>query len=363
MQHMANNKGMDRYRQQILLPELGPEGQAILSSASVAVIGAGGLGSPAALYLAAAGIGRMILVDPDTVAVSNLHRQILYQENDIGSAKVEKAARALHGFRSDVEIETHACWLTEENAEQIVGSASVVLDCTDNFSSRYLLNRICRRLRIPLVYASISSWEGQITSFAFDRDDVPCLECLFPAGDDAVPNCSITGTIGVVPGILGLWQANEALHILLGQERLAGRLLLIDLLHHDVQEFRYGRSKACSCSSSVEEVDGLAGSVRRLTASEYLASRDAWFVVDVRPDGCLNGAIHIPLEALEERWSECVSDRPTLFVCTAGVRSLQAARLLAEKGKVAYTLNGGLIALNEAASINHGVSSGTGIEK
>lgn len=357
MQKSPNNNAMDRYRQQILLPEFGTEGQAILNSASVLVVGAGGLGSPAALYLSAAGIGRIVLVDPDTVAISNLHRQILYGEDDIGSAKVEKAARTLYGFRSDVKIETHTCWLTEENAAQLVGSVNVVLDCTDNFSSRYLLNRICRRLRIPLVYASVSAWEGQITSFAFDCDDVPCLECLFPAGDDAVPNCSITGTIGVVPGILGLWQVNEALHILLGRERLTGRLLLIDLLHHEMREFRYERSTGCRCSFSEDATEEVAGFIRRLTASEYLNSAEEWFVVDVRPVGGLKGAIHIPLESLAERWHECHSDRPTLFVCTAGIRSLQAARLLAEKGQTAYTLNGGLIALKEAVHMHAGAST------
>jgi len=357
---------MDRYRQQMLLSELGPDGQDRLAGASVLVVGAGGLGSPASLYLAAAGIGRLVLVDPDTVALSNLHRQILFREGDVGLAKVEKARRSLREFRSDLRLEAHACWLTEENADSLISSVDVVLDCTDNFLSRYLLNRVCSHLRVPLVYASVAAWEGQITSFAFDADG-PCLECLYPMAEDGALNCNALGTIGVVPGILGLWQANEAIHILLGQSRLTGRLLHIDLLHHEMREFQYNVAPDCRCrlpANQRHEPD-LHQAVRLLTPAEFLAScagdagqghtfidadRGAYHVVDVRPasdTSPLAGALRIPLEEIAARWTECVSDRPTVFICQAGVRSLAAAQLLAEKGKTAFSLVGGLSALNE----------------
>lgn len=357
---------MDRYRQQMLLPELGPDGQDRLAGASVLVVGAGGLGSPASLYLAAAGIGRLVLVDPDTVALSNLHRQILFREGDVGMLKVEKASRSLHEFRSDLRLEAHACWLSDENADSLISSVDVVLDCTDNFPTRYLLNRMCMNLCIPLVYASVAAWEGQITSFAFDTDG-PCLECLYPMVEDGALNCNALGTIGVVPGILGLWQANEAIHILLGQSRLTGRLLHIDLLHHEMREFQYNVAPDCRCrlpANRRHEPD-LHQAVRLLTPAEFLAScaveagqrqtfsdaaRGSYHVVDVRPASeapGLEGALHVPLEEIAARWTECVSDRPTVFVCQAGVRSLTAAQLLAEKGKTAFSLVGGLSALNE----------------
>lgn len=357
---------MDRYRQQMLLPELGPDGQNRLAGASVLVVGAGGLGSPASLYLAAAGVGRLVLVDPDTVALSNLHRQILFREGDVGMSKVEKASRSLHEFRSDLRLEPHACWLADENAQSLISSVDVVLDCTDNFLSRYLLNRVCSQLRVPLVYASVAAWEGQITSFAFDTGG-PCLECLYPMAEDGALNCSALGTIGVVPGVLGLWQANEAIHILLGQSRLTGRLLHIDLLHHEMREFHYNVAPDCRCRlpANQRHVPSLHQAVRLLTPAEFLASftgdsgqrqtfsdadRGAYHVVDVRhasDASGLEGALNIPLEEIATRWAECVSDRPTVFVCDAGVRSLTAARMLAEKGKTAFSLVGGLSALYE----------------
>lgn len=222
----------DRYQRQVMLPEVGREGQERLGAARVLIVGAGGLGSPAALYLAGAGVGTIGLVDDDRVELSNLHRQPLHTEAGVGTPKVESARAALQARNSSIRVETHDRRLTAASADELVAGYEVVLDCSDNFAARYRLNDACVAAGRPLVQAAIHRFEGQLTVI-HPVAGGPCYRCLYPEPPPAelAPSCGETGVLGVVPGHLGVLQAAEALKLLLGVgEPLIGRLLCADLL-------------------------------------------------------------------------------------------------------------------------------------
>ena len=235
-----------RYSRHILIPEVGEKGQLKLLSSKVLMIGAGGLGSPAALYLAAAGVGTIGIVDADTVDDSNLQRQILHSTERIGMLKTESAARTLGALNPDVKVVEYRERLTSENVDRIIAGYDVIVDGTDNFPTRYLLNDASLLHRIPVVHASIFRFEGQLT--VFQPFDGPCYRCLFPEPPPAelAPSCAEGGVLGVLPGILGTLQATEALKLLLGiGESLAGRLLLIDALEASFHEVTLRRDPSC----------------------------------------------------------------------------------------------------------------------
>ena len=245
---------LERYSRHLLLPEVGPAGQASLARARVALIGAGGLGSPAAMYLAAAGVGSLTLVDDDIVDRSNLQRQILHADARVGMAKTESARITLSALNPHVGIQAQATRLSAENVERLIGDHDVVIDGADNFPTRYLLSAACLRLRIPLVYGAVHRFTGQASVFDARRDDSPCYRCLFPeppAAEDA-PNCAQAGVLGVLPGIIGLLQANEALKLILGiGAPLVGRLLCFDALAATFRELRLPRDPQCpGCGAS-----------------------------------------------------------------------------------------------------------------
>src|SRR5688572_9499506 len=222
---------MSRYARQIKLPEIGAAGQDKLRASSVLIIGAGGLGSPAAIYLVAAGLGRIGLVDFDRVDVTNLHRQILYGTSDVGRPKLEAASERLRDTNPEVAIETHDARLTSENALDILGRYDVILDGTDNFAMRYLVNDACVLLGKPNVYGSVFRFDGQASVFGLP--DGPCYRCLYPEPPPPhlVPSCAEGGVLGVLPGVVGTIQATEAIKLITGVgETLAGRLLLFDAL-------------------------------------------------------------------------------------------------------------------------------------
>lgn len=234
-----------RYSRHIILPEVGGKGQRKLLSSKVLIVGAGGLGSPAALYLAAAGVGTLGIVDFDAVDLSNLQRQILHRVRDVGRPKVESAADTIAEINPDVKVVQHPVALSSENARDILAGYDVVVNGSDNFAARYLVNDCCVILKKPLVDGSIFRFEGQTTVFV---PGSACYRCLFPAPPPpgTVPSCAEAGVLGVLPGIIGCIQAIETIKVLLGiGESLAGRLVLFDALHMEFREVRVQRDPRC----------------------------------------------------------------------------------------------------------------------
>ena len=240
----------DRYSRHLRLPEVGEAGQRKLEEARVVIVGAGGLGSPAAFYLAAAGVGTLVLADDDVVDRSNLQRQILHTDARIGTSKVHSAAQALTALNPRTRIAGLTERVTSENVEDLLDGADVVLDGADNFPVRYLLNDACVKLRKPLVYGAVHRFEGQVSVFdaGGQRGIAPCYRCLFPQPPppEAAPNCSEAGVLGVLPGVIGMLQATEVLKLILGLgEPLAGRLLIFDALAMRFRETRLAPDPEC----------------------------------------------------------------------------------------------------------------------
>ncbi|MBN8482412.1 MAG: molybdopterin-synthase adenylyltransferase MoeB [Xanthomonadales bacterium] len=238
----------ERYARHLVLPEVGLAGQQALARARIVLVGAGGLGSPASLYLVAAGVGHLSLIDDDRVERSNLQRQVVHADARVGMAKVESARMTLAALNPQVTIEAHAARLVAANLEALVTGHDLVIDGADNFATRYLLDAACRRLRIPLVYGAVHRFSGQVSVFDARRDDSPCYRCLFPEPPSAAeaPNCSEAGVLGVLPGTIGLLQATEAIKLVLGQGRpLVGRLLCYDALAATFRELALPRDPRC----------------------------------------------------------------------------------------------------------------------
>lgn len=240
---------LERYSRQLRLPEIGIQGQARLKAARILCVGAGGLGSPVALYLVAAGIGELGVVDSDVLELSNLHRQVLHTTAGIGKAKVDSAAAALAALNPGVRLRTFRERLVEGNVEALLAGYDVIVDASDNFATRYLINDAAVRLRKPVVHASIQGFEGQLT--VFPPGGAPCYRCLFaePPPPELAPSCQEAGVLGVLPGVLGTLQATEALKLVLGiGECLAGRLLLFDALDMRFQELVIAPDPGCRCA-------------------------------------------------------------------------------------------------------------------
>jgi molybdopterin/thiamine biosynthesis adenylyltransferase/rhodanese-related sulfurtransferase len=243
-----------RYARQVLIPEVGQEGQRKLLDANVLLIGAGGLGSPIALYLAASGVGTIGLVDDDVVDESNLQRQVLHGVDRIGMRKVDSAELTLHGLNPETNVVKHVERLGPDNVERLIGGYDVIVDGTDNFDTRYVLNDAAVKLRKPVIHGSIYRWDGQITTFV--PFEGPCYRCMYPTQPppELAPACSVAGVLGVLPGIVGLLQANEVFKLVLGVgETLAGRLLMFDAMGTTFDEVRIWRDPACpACGDAVE---------------------------------------------------------------------------------------------------------------
>ena len=249
----------ERYARHLLLPEIGVAGQRRLAQARVVLIGAGGLGAPASLYLAAAGIGELTIVDDDRVERSNLQRQVIHTDARIGAPKVESAQRTLTALNPRIRIVTHAERIQAANVESLLGGHDVIIDGADNFPTRYLLNAASLRLRIPLVYGAVHRFSGQVSVFDPRRADSPCYRCLFatPPSAAEAPNCSEAGVLGVLPGTIGLLQATEALKIVLAiGEPLVGRLQCYDALAAGFRELRLRRDPDCPGCGAHARFDG-----------------------------------------------------------------------------------------------------------
>ena len=243
----------ERYARQLRLPQVGEAGQLKLHHARVVLLGAGGLGAPAALYLAAAGVGQLTLIDDDRVERSNLHRQVIHADARVGMAKTESARMTLTALNPRIRVEVRNERLRADNVERLLNGHDLVIDGADNFPARYLLAAATRRLNMPMVYGAVERFTGQVSVFDPRRDNSPCYRCLFPEPPDAAdaPNCSEAGVLGVLPGIVGLLQATEALKLILGiGEPLIGRLLCFDTLAMRFRETRLPRDPACpGCSA------------------------------------------------------------------------------------------------------------------
>jgi molybdopterin/thiamine biosynthesis adenylyltransferase len=241
-----------RYSRHLLIPEVGTKGQARLLDSKVLLVGAGGLGSPAALYLAAAGVGTLGIVDFDVVEASNLQRQVIHSTERLGVKKVDSARQTIEALNPDVNVVTYDEMLKEDNVERLIAGYDVILDGTDTFETRYLVNDAAVAAGIPVVHASVFRFEGQLTTFV--PYEGPCYRCLYPTPPppELAPGCSVAGVLGVVPGIMGMLQSNEVLKLLIGMgEPLVGRLLLFDALDASFSELRLNRDPSCpTCSDA-----------------------------------------------------------------------------------------------------------------
>jgi molybdopterin/thiamine biosynthesis adenylyltransferase/rhodanese-related sulfurtransferase len=358
-----------RYSRHLILPDVGLEGQKKLKAARVLLVGAGGLGSPLALYLAAAGVGTLGLVDFDVVDVTNLQRQVLHGTKDIGRAKLASAADRIHDINPHVATECFETRLTSENALEIIRAFDIVVDGTDNFATRYLVNDACVLTGRPNVYGSIFRFEGQASVFA--TAEGPCYRCLFrePPPPGLVPSCAEGGVLGVLPGLVGTIQATETIKLIVGiGEPLIGRLLLVDALRTRFREVKLRRDPECpACGTheiteliDYEEFCGLrqaaaeellAPAIREVTPGELAARRargDDFDLIDVREPheyeiARLDGARLIPLGTLDAAIPTLNREREIIVHCKVGGRSAQAVRILQAAGfRNVWNLAGGI---------------------
>ncbi len=365
-----NNEEIARYSRHLILDEVGMAGQTKLKNSSVLCVGTGGLGSPLLLYLAAAGVGRIGIVDFDVVDASNLQRQVIHGTSTVGQRKVLSAKARIHDLNPHVQVDVYEEALSSENALRILGPYDVVVDGTDNFPTRYLVNDACVLLGKPNVYGSIFKFEGQASVFC--HGDGPNYRDLYPEPPPPglVPSCAEGGVLGVLPGIIGTIQATETIKLLLGQgESLSGRLLLFDALTMRFRELKLRRDpearpitqlidydQFCGIpkhSASKELAPTLSGDFARLSVAEIKARLDAgWapFVLDVR--GAAEALIVklafadtlIPHTQVAERLSEVPADREILVHCKLGGRSSQACTVLAAAGYRVTNMEGGITA-------------------
>ncbi len=388
-----------RYARHLVLSEVGEEGQRKLKAARILLVGAGGLGSPAGLYLAAAGVGTLGVVDADAVDASNLQRQVLHGTSDLGRPKVESARERMLDLNPHIEVKVHDTRLTSANALDILVDYDLVLDGSDNFPTRYLVNDAGVLSRTPVVYGAILRWEGQVSLFA--TPDGPCYRCLFrePPPPGLVPNCAEAGVFGVLPGVVGSMQALEALKYVLGVgDSLAGRLLLFDALaaawrevrvrpdpkcpvcgEHPTQTELIDYERFCGITPEMLVAEELAGDSAAHSAPDAshappsdapstgtdplprnLGARDLAallegdappLVLDVRESWEWNagnlaaqGAVHVPLGELDARLDELDPEQPVVVVCRVGARSARAALRLRQEGfRAVANLRGGLV--------------------
>jgi molybdopterin/thiamine biosynthesis adenylyltransferase/rhodanese-related sulfurtransferase len=364
-----NNDEILRYSRHLIMPEVGMEGQQKLKAARVLCIGAGGLGSPLALYLAAAGVGTLGIVDFDVVDYTNLQRQIIHTTADVGRKKLDSAADKLKAINPFLNLRTFETKLTSENALALFNEFDIIADGTDNFPTRYLVNDACVLTGKPNVYGSIFRFEGQASVFA--TEEGPCYRCLYPEPPPPglVPSCAEGGVLGILPGLVGVMQATEVIKLILGKgEPLIGRLLLIDALGMKFRELKLRKNPDCPvCGKNptvtklidYQEFCGIRGEEKPVETGipemqvEELKRRldagDDVFVLDVREPHeyqiCNIGGHLIPLGDLPNRVNELDSSREIVAHCRSGVRSAKAVNFLQQAGfKKVHNLAGGILA-------------------
>lgn len=339
------------YSRQLLLKEIGPQGQAALGKARVLIVGLGGLGSPVMQYLAGAGVGFLGLIDADTLAPSNLHRQPIYALADVGKPKADLARAAVLGINPTVQVQTHLARFDADNALALISAHDIVVDCSDNFRTKYLINDAAVLAHKPAVFASVYQYEGQLQIYKPDAAHA-CLRCLWPdaIGDGVVGNCAEAGVLGPVPGALGAMQALLTLKILLQMSgQLENALLLLDFMDFSTLKIKAARRAECTAPACAHireltrEPDGLEISLASLSAAaqrglEVIDIRSAEEVV-AQPSAA---ARHIPMQDLLANPQLLPPGRPVLLLCATGKRSLATARALNERGIAVHSLAGGL---------------------
>ena len=367
-----SNQEVARYSRHLIMPEVGMEGQLKLKASSVLCIGAGGLGSPVAMYLAAAGVGRIGIVDFDIVDYSNLQRQVIHGTPDVGRLKLDSASDRLNAINPEIHVETHNEALSSSNALRLLGGYDVIVDGTDNFPTRYLVNDACVLLGKPNVYGSIFRFEGQASVFA--TKDGPCYRCLYPEPPPPglVPSCAEGGVLGILPGVVGTIQATEAVKLIIGVgEPLINRFMIYDALRMKFRELKLRKDPECPvcgdtpsvtelidyelfCGMTVDPVvtKSSSDSDEEISVEQLkleLDGDDDLFLLDVRePEEfqiCrIPGSTLIPLSELPSRLVELEGRSEMVVHCKSGVRSAKAVKLLREAGfKKAKNLSGGIL--------------------
>lgn len=364
---MLSQKETSRYARHLTLPEVGVGGQEKLKAASVLIIGTGGLGSPVSLYLAAAGVGRIGIVDFDRVEYSNLQRQIIHGTEDVGRSKVDSAAETIASINPLIQIDKFDQAFTSENALRIASDYDIIIDGTDNFATRYLVNDVCVLLGKPNCYGSIFRFEGQASVFGLA--DGPCYRCLYPQPPQPglIPNCAEGGVLGILPGIVGTIQATEAIKIILGiGECLSGRLLLLDALEMKFRELKVNRDKNCPVCGDDPTITELIDYEQFCGVLKASDSQSPWdieptelkrrmdvgdplILLDVREshefDICNLAGTLIPLGDLNRRHGELDRSMPIIVHCKMGGRSAKAVQLLRDAGFADVSnLKGGITA-------------------
>jgi molybdopterin/thiamine biosynthesis adenylyltransferase/rhodanese-related sulfurtransferase len=369
---LLSNDEILRYSRHLIMPEVGMDGQLKLKAAKVLCIGAGGLGSPLALYLAAAGVGTLGIVDFDVVDSTNLQRQVIHTTADVGRRKLESAAEKIKGINPYVQVKPFETKLTSANALDIVRQFDIVVDGTDNFPTRYLVNDACVLTGKPNVYGSIFRFEGQVSVFATQSG--PCYRCLYPEPPPPglVPSCAEGGVLGILPGLVGVMQATEAIKLILGKgEPLIGRLLLVDALGMRFRELKLRRNPDCPVCGAhptvrelidYNEFCGIRGEEKPVEAAvpaitveelkQKLDARQDIFILDVREPHeyqiCNLGGYLIPLGELPKRVHELDSSREIVAHCKMGGRSAKAVDFLRQAGfRKVKNLTGGINAWAE----------------
>ncbi|HTB98801.1 MAG TPA: molybdopterin-synthase adenylyltransferase MoeB [Terracidiphilus sp.] len=363
---------LSRYSRHLILPEVGMEGQQRLKAARVLCVGTGGLGSPLALYLAAAGIGTLGLVDFDVVDASNLQRQIIHSTKDIGRKKLDSAAEKLTALNPALNVVKHDTMLSSANALEILKDYDIVADGTDNFPTRYLVNDACVLLGKPNAYGSIFRFEGQASVFA--TEDGPCYRCLYPEPPPPglVPSCAEGGVLGILPGLVGVIQATEVIKLILGKgSPLIGRLLLVDALGMRFRELKLRKNPECPVCGThptvtrlidyeqfcgilpeTQQDKAMKNGIPQITVKEYKQRRDAGddiFLLDVREPYEVQiaqiGGTVIPQNDVPNRLAEIPRDREIVVHCRSGARSQRIAELLKQSGYANVSnLAGGILA-------------------
>jgi molybdopterin/thiamine biosynthesis adenylyltransferase/rhodanese-related sulfurtransferase len=349
-----------RYSQQIKLNEVGVSGQTKLKCARVLCVGLGGLGSPVSLYLAAAGVGTLGIIDDDIVELSNLQRQILYRTTQVAHLKIMAAKEQLLGLNPTIQVNAYSEKLTEQNARELLSQYDIIADCSDNFYTRYLLHDLCFTLGKPYVYAGVFQFQGYCSIFNANKG--PCLHCLFPFPKDSkfIPNCDSSGVLGVVPGVLGVLQATEIIKwILQLGVPLQKRLLVVDLLNMSFKEIHFSQNPDCTFCVHYRPGEFLLApppcqrkndlknyAITAEAMREFLQQNKEAILIDVRTKKehktyNIGGKL-LPLAELPNRLSELNPNYPIILYCYSGKRSIQALTILLEAGftSVKYLLNG-----------------------